>query len=185
MAERNLHRPYNEETIHLQIAEGDEDAFRSLMAIYFPIIVQFARKIVAHDAAAEDIASETFVKLWENRSRVESFQSIKAFLFITSKNSCLNELRHARREERRNVEYTSEHLEDGVSFIGDEIIRAETMAQVLKESAELPEKIRRVFELGYLEGLPNREIARLLKVSVNTIKAQKSRALELLKNRFK
>jgi RNA polymerase sigma-70 factor (ECF subfamily) len=174
----------NEAELIARLVQGDEIAFRQIMKFYFPVIVNFSRRILGHDAAAEDVAAETFVKLWQNRSNLTSFQSMKAFLFISSKNSSLNELRSSQRADVRNTAYAAE-LESDTQFGEDAIIRAEAMALILQGSALLPEKIKRVFELGFLEGMPNREIARVLNVSVNTVKAQKARAVELLKEHFK
>lgn len=173
---------YSEQELLERLSKGDETSFRILMRLYFVVIVQFARKILLHDAAAEDIASETFITLWENRKKVDSLKMVKAFLFITCKNKCLNEIRSRRREEDRHHEYMT-RMEDN-RLMATEIIRAEVVAQILAASSTLPPKIRRVFEMGILEGMPNHEIAAQLQVSVNTVKTQKARALELLKHQF-
>jgi RNA polymerase sigma-70 factor (family 1) len=173
---------YNEPELLKRLSNGDEAAFRILMRLYFVVIVQFARKMLLHDAAAEDMASETFIALWENRRKVDSLKMVKAFLFITCKNKCLNEIRSRRREDDRHLEYIA-RMEDN-RLITAEIIRAEVVAQILAAGNGLPPKIRRVFEMGILEGMSNQEIATQLQVSVNTVKTQKARALELLKHQF-
>lgn len=167
-----------------RLRAGDEAAFRYIVDRYFPIITHFALRIVTDRPSAEDIAEETFIKLWHNHSRVGDFQSVKAFLYITAKNACLNERRSAQNMVRRHKGFSAgqpEHSE----WIDQEIVRAEVQAEILRAVDELPEKMRRIFKLGFLEGMPNREIAKTLSISVNTVKTQKARALELLKEKLR
>ena len=65
------------------------------------------------------------------------------------------------------------------------VLKAEVWGEVYRAIASLPEGCRNVFKLSYLEGLKNQEIADELKISINTVKTQKARALELLKLRLK
>lgn len=174
----------SEDAYAIRLQEGDELAFRYVMDRYFAIITGFTKSILSNDAAAEDIAEETFIKLWQHHTQVSTFQSIKAFLYITAKNACLNQLRLERNEEKRHIHYTA-GLEQEISLIDNEIIRAEVKAEIYKAVEQLPEKMRQVFRLGFIEGMPNREVARLLGVSANTVKAQKSRSLELLKEKLR
>ena len=167
-----------------RLRAADEAAFRYIMNRYFPIITLFALRIVGDRPTAEDIAEETFIKLWHNHAKVGNFQSVKAFLYITAKNACLNEKRSAKNLVRRLEGFAGEQPEHA-GWIDREIIRAEVQMEILRAVDELPEKMRKVFQLGFLEGMPNREIARELSISVNTVKTQKARALELLKEKLR
>lgn len=167
-----------------RLRAGDEAAFRYVVDRYFPIITHFAMRIVVDRPSAEDVAEETFIKLWHHHSRVGNFQSVKAFLFITAKNACLNERRSSRNLLRRHEGFSAGQPEQS-EWIDQEIVRAEVQAEILRAVDELPEKMRRIFQLGFLEGMPNREIAKTLSISVNTVKTQKARALELLREKLR
>src|SRR6202012_1139301 len=105
-----------------RLRAGDEAAFRYIVDRYFPIITHFALRIVADRPSAEDVAEETFIKLWHNHSRVGNFQSVKAFLFITAKNACLNERRSSQNLLRRQQGFAAvQPREEDV--IDQEIIR--------------------------------------------------------------
>lgn len=174
---------HNEEVCAQRLRLGDEHAFRYVMNRYFLVINQFTKRIIKNTAAAEDVAVETFTKLWKHHHNVTSFESIQAFLYITAKNGCLNELRNARNLERRHINYTLIQEGDKGPSLSNEIILTEVKAEIYRMAEHLPEKIRRVFDLAYVEGLPNREIALKLSVSVNTVKSQKIRAIQLLKEK--
>ncbi|MEC5145280.1 RNA polymerase sigma-70 factor [Chitinophaga sp. 212800010-3] len=179
----NTARITDEEIYATRLQQGDEPAFRYIMSRYFPIITGFAKRFISNHAIAEDVAEETFIKLWHHHERVTSFQSLKAFLYITAKNACLNELRKEKNQQYRHYIYTANMARE-TDFIANEIIRAEVKAEINRTINSLPEKMKRVFQLGFIEGLPNREIARQLNISVNTVKGQKSRALELVKEKL-
>lgn len=158
--------------------------FGQIMRFYYPVILNFARKLVVDDGAAEDIAAETFIKLWQNRQNLTTAQSMKAFLFITSKNSCLNELRSSKRAAIRNATFASS-VEIATPLIEEALIESEAMAVIVQASTFLPDRMKQVFELSFLEGLSNHEIAQRLNLSTNTVRNQKNRAVEQIKQRVK
>lgn len=173
----------SEECYAIRLQQGDEVAFRYIMDRYFAVITNFAKRIVVNHAIAEDVAEETFIKLWNDHAKVGSFQSIKAFLYIAARNACFNELRKEKNLQYRHHAYAAS-MTGEADFVANEIVRAEVKAEILRAVNSLPVKMKRVFQLGFLEGLPNRKIAEELQISVNTVKAQKFRALELVKGKL-
>jgi len=63
----------------------------------------------------------------------------------------------------------------------DAIITAEVMAGVHSAIRSLPESYRLISTMGYIDGKKNHEIADELAMSVNTVKKQKYKALQLLR----
>ncbi len=84
---------YTESELLRQIAAGSKDAFAIIYKKHFISIFHFANGFVSDTQKAEDITTETFVKLWERFANFSSLPSIKSFLFTTAKNACLNEQR--------------------------------------------------------------------------------------------
>ncbi|MNL56682.1 ECF RNA polymerase sigma factor SigW [compost metagenome] len=64
------------------------------------------------------------------------------------------------------------------------IIESELIEKLYQAISTLPEGCKKVFKLGYLEGLSNTKIAETLNISVNTVRAQKQRGLKALKTRL-
>lgn len=176
----------SDDQLALSIRSGDEQGFGILMHRYFPIMTLFAIRLVRDRAEAEDIVENVFIRLWETRDRIEGFESLKAFLYISVRNSCLNALRGSDRQGAREAAFAANlgsHFDS--QAVEREIVRSEVLAEIIKTAEDLPEKIGVVFRLSFLEGLTNREIARRLGVSGNTVKAQKARAVELLKEKLR
>ena len=65
------------------------------------------------------------------------------------------------------------------------IVQAELVQQIYDEVMKLPEKQREVFRLTFFEELDTDEIARRLDMNPNAIFANRSRAVEALRNIFK
>ncbi len=160
--------------------KGVPNALQSLLKLYYSPLCLFAERLLKDKAAAEDIAGESFVKLWHRRTDFENMQNVKAFLYITVRNACLNYIKQLKRDtlSQKQMAYLSGDKEE---FVLNEIIRAEVLHEIMVEIEKLPEQCGKVLKLGYLEGLKNQEIADLLHISVHTVKNQKARAIQLLK----
>jgi len=164
--------------------KGGPEALQSLLKQFYSPLCLFAERLLADRAAAEDIVGESFIKLWNKRTNFESTQNIKAFMYITVRNACLNHLKQSKRESlsKKQLAYLTGEKEE---FVLNEMIRAEVLKEIMQEINKLPEQCRKVLKLGYLEGLKNQEIADLMNISVHTVKNQKARAIQLLKIRLR
>jgi len=136
---------------------------------------------VDNQLEAEDIVAESFIKLWHKHNDFETLTNIKAFLFITTKNSCLNYIKKIERQTSIHEQLQRE----GVSFEEDinfAEIEAEMLQQLYTEIERLPRKCKNIFKLIYLEGLKTDEIAQRLEISNKTVLNQKLRAIQLLRS---
>src|ERR1700674_5257942 len=96
---------------------GDRDAFWKICQFYNSCILAFARKIMKNDADAEDIVSETFLKLWRHRQKHEVLRNVKAFLLVTTRNACFDQMRTRKRHRAAHAEIR--HLSQEAEMPGD------------------------------------------------------------------
>lgn len=172
-----------DENIYIKnLHSGDESIFRSIFEEYHPRLCYFASTLLPSTEAPEDVVQEAFVKLWQRRSHFHDASSIKAFLYITVKNQCLNLCKHQLVVRKYNF---LSHTESSDEVIGDSIIESEVLENVYRALGKLPAGCRQVVQLSYFKGLKNKDIARQLNVSINTVKTQKKRALHLLRTVLK
>lgn len=129
---------------------------------------------------AQDIVGDSFVKLWKLHENFASMQKIKAFLYITTKHACLNFIKQSERNARNHSElvHTLPKKEDHVLT---EITKAEVLREVHAAIESLPPQCRKIVRMSFVQGMKNDEIAAELRLSVNTVKNQKARAITLLK----
>lgn len=163
-----------------RIARGDQQAFRVIFRRHYQALCFFGTSITQDAQEAEDLVQETFSRLWDKRSDFRTTSNIKAFLYISTKNACLNFLRQKNRQTEKEKEFS--YLQEATAGEFDPLRAEMEIVQALYEEIEqLPTQCRRVFKMSYLEGKKNDEVAGLLGVSYNTVRTQKLRALKLIR----
>lgn len=161
-----------------EIALGDQEAFQAVFRQHYQALCYFAMSIVQDREEAEDLVQETFSKLWNKRGDFRTAANVKAFLYITTKNACLNFLKQKQRQLSREQAFT--YLQDEASF-DPVLVETEIIRELYHEIENLPTQCRRIFRMSYLEGRKNEEIAGALDISYNTVRTQKLRALKLIR----
>ena len=170
--------------IIINFQKGDPHAFAFFFDLHYRPLCYFASQLVGDSQDAEDIVKDTYVKLWLKHEDFATPQNIKAFLYITTRNACLNFLRHMQVKESSRKELLYLEEEKGQQLVLNQMIRAELMQDIYSEIEKLPEKRRQVFKLAYVEGLKNDEIAAQMNISIHTVKEHKGKALQFLRLKF-
>jgi len=162
---------------------GQEKAFSKIFDLYYKSLCYFANPITQDSQQAEDIVSECFFKLWQARDSFSSLKKVKAFLYVSCRNACLNYLRNLKRRNAAQELYLSQ-FEMSEDIILYQIIETEVLSALSNEIEELPDKCKEVFKLIYMDNKKTDEIAELLGISVKTVRGHKARAIDLLKSQL-
>ncbi|HSZ87238.1 MAG TPA: RNA polymerase sigma-70 factor [Puia sp.] len=164
-------------------AKGSQKAFAKLFHEFYPALCFYATGFTNNQQAAEDIVEEIFIVAWNRRESFDHYKVLRSFLYSSVRNACLNwikqKARHAAHEKRIAI---SEELTE--NSILENIVRAEVFREVYSAFEKLPPKCREIFSLIFFEGKNIRDVASELKLSVNTVKAQKRRGLLLLRDKL-
>lgn len=161
--------------------EGDERAFKIIYDRLFFAMYQYARRwlLVAQDA--QDIISDSFIKLYNRRAQFESLGNIEAFLKITVRNACFDHLRHIRVKTERQEELMRELSNEKEPDFNWVEIQEYYMQLIYAEVEKLPEKMKMIFLLSFKEGLKPAEIADRLGITARTVTNQKFNAIQILR----
>jgi RNA polymerase sigma-70 factor (family 1) len=166
--------------------DGDAKAFEKVFTEYYPSMVYYAKSFLREKDAARDIAQDALTKLWENRCDMKNPENIKAFLYVTTRNACLNYLRHEKVVQNTMnklpgyFETTTAGIED-ISLLKTEVVSVEVLQLITEVLAKMPEKYRHIITLLYFENKSLQEVSSLLKLPYQTVSTHKIRALKLLK----
>ncbi len=164
--------------------QGEEFALDYYIQKYIQKLSFFALKLTKNEEVSEEIVCDTFLKLWQDRNKIETDSHLYSFLFRVTKNACLNHLQKNKRLPVFENDYERcEHADD--QNIHYDIIYAEFIEMLYKELDKLPEQQRSVFKMSYLEGYTTEEICKALKTTPSTVFYAKSKALLSLRCRFK
>jgi len=180
----NQNQKYDHLHLMQALQAGDEGALEQLFSTFNRALLFFARSMVPELEVAEEIVADSFIKLWNHRTTFETEDRVKAFLYIATKNACINHIKSAHNRQSFDKE-ASASLESTDPDIFVKIIRAELMQLIYQEVMKLPEKQREVFRLTYFEDLTTDEIADRLRMSATAVFANRSRAMEALRMVFK
>lgn len=127
---------------------------------------------------AEDVVQECFATLWEKLEAGLAVANRRAYLYMTVRNRCLDQLR------RKGMQTESLKPYDTYGIIDDDDAqeRSQIEARLWTAIDSLPEKCREVFLMSKRDGLKYEEIATELGISENTVRNQISKALKMLKD---
>ena len=163
-----------------EFKRGDTHAFRAVYDMFFPSLCFFAKRLVDNDGEGEDIAADSFVKLLHRHDSFDNLANIKAFLYITTRNACLNYLRFSQRQSSSKRELTriqDKTDEHALSLM----VHAEVLREVEHEIEQLPNRCKEIFKLIYYERRSADDIADMLGISINTVWVQRAKAIQLIR----
>ena len=164
-----------------RIAAGDQLAFERLFREHYRPLCAFARQYLKDATKAEDLVQDLFFRMWQDRAKLSITSSVKAYLFASVRNRCLNALAVQSRMRPLDEEADDRTADDVVS----EDEHALRLARVQAAIEALPEERGRIFRLSRYEGLKYHEIAERLGISPKTVENQMGRALKTLREDLK
>ena len=159
--------------------EGSERSFELLFKEFYPTLTLFTFSLVKNLAVAEEIAQDSFIKLWE-RGGSQDLKSVKSFLYTIARNRSLNWVRDNKKslEKLSEASLTFDTIEE--SFI-DHLIKAEVIRDLHASIEMLPPQCRKIFKMLYIEGNDIRETAEILNLAPGTVYKQQARGIAILK----
>jgi len=163
----------------LQVAEGDEAAFKVLFNNYCHRIHSFATRLTRSEAIGQETVQEIFIKIWLRRESLTSVVNFEAFLLTMVRNHVYNIMRHQAIEAqaRNNI-----HHELVATLDAEEDDVLNERKRLLERAVNtLPRQQRRVFQLCQLQGLKYQEAATLLNISTLTVKTHMQQALKTIR----
>ncbi|GEM_PF-42335 len=162
-----------------EFQKGNPSAFSYVFDLHYRSLCYYAATMLDDIAEVEDTVSEVFVKLWQRAANFSDLNGIKGFLYICTKNRCLDRLKQQNRHQASLSDYANslDALTDGEDYA---LLETEVLVLVYDEIEQLPAKARTIFKLIFFEGLKTDEVAARLGISVKTVRNQKARAIRLL-----
>ena len=174
-------------TTDIPMSNAIVNSFNEIYTSYYKKSFFFAKSYVHDDLAAEDIASESLIKLWE-KLKTEKIDYIGPLLLTILKNKALDYLKHE--EVKRTafesmVDWHQQELSIRISTLEScdpNEIFSDEVESIIRETLKLiPEQTRQIFLLSRFENKSNKEIAELMGISVKGVEYHISKALKALR----
>ena len=149
-----------------------ETLFDQVYEAYGPSLYRFCLLHMKNPSDAEDVMQEVFCKRLYRAPKFRSPEHERNWLFQVARNQCRDELRRMRRTELPLE--AAEHVSIPPAQLS-----------LLEQASNLPEDQRSELHLYYYEGYQVEEIARLLNISVSSVKMRLKRGRDALREEWR
>jgi RNA polymerase sigma-70 factor, ECF subfamily len=156
-----------------------ETAFEALFRQHQRAVYSWILRIVRNSATAEDLTIEAFWRIHQAMARFEAKRGFEPWARRIATRIAIDWLRSHRRETTVADGFFASVPTPGPS---DPAIAAEIRTRVARAFSRLPPKLYAAAALAVIEGVPYKEIAAALEISVAAVKLRVFRALRLLRN---
>lgn len=181
-ARPSVNEPVDDLACVQRVGRGDQRAFRELVDRYLAAITRFALRTLGDRAEAEEVAQETFLRLWTAAADFEPHAQPKTWLYRIARNQCIDRIRK-RRAHGQEVELQERAAgEDRPSAL---LLRKQLAAQVGEALATLPERQREAITLVHYEGLSGAEACEVLSVSAEALESLLARGRRALREQLR
>ena len=177
---------WTDEQLVKSYLKGQEACLEMLLQRHMPGLFNFVFKYTHNQSEAEDVTQEAFVKIWKNLKKFNPKYKFKTWAYTIAKNTALDSLKKKGFTALTNDDKT-EDVALSKALVSPDPLPEQLMmsiddaGMVNRAMQKLPPKYRQVIDLYYHGQFNFREIAGMLKESINTIKTRHRRAVIHLK----
>ncbi len=166
-----------------QAKAGQREAFEALMNRYRKEIYNLSYRISGNHHDADDIAQNTFIKVYFSLKNFRGESSLKTWIYMIALNTAKSFLAKHRRREKRELPIKEELTVSGEGdTVSDEALNAKgIVARALKS---MPDRQKEVLILKFFHGMKHGEIAQALGITTGAAKANLFHAMQYLKSKI-
>ena len=150
----------------VRLANADTAALAVIFERYWSQIVRYAVSLLKSQDEAEDIAQETFERLWERRDAWRVEGKVQPLLLKIARNLCIDALRRRTTGDRAVLNADLPAAVPTPSMVCEE---EELGTIVTRAVLALPEQRREVLILSRVHGLSRQEIAEIMDLAPRTV----------------
>jgi len=158
----------------------DKVIFDYIFNYYYSSLCAFSMQYLKDRNSVEDLVQDFFVSLWIDAPGLQIRSSLKAYLFVSIKNRCLDFQKHQKVSEKYRA-YILFSSANGDNNAEHYLAESELRQSIYKGLEKLSPRCRDIFELSRFKGLSNQEISEQLGISKRTVELQISNSLKILR----
>ena len=170
----------NEKELLLQVAEGNEFAYRRIFNNYWGQVYSTAYMFTKMPETAEDITQDVFAQIWVKRAYLRDVGKFEAFLYITARNLIIDRLRK-KVHTPEYTDYLKAYFEEPDYNPAQQVEIKEFEENIHKAISRLPAQQQIAFRLSRFSNMRHEEIAVQMGISKQTVKSYIVRAIVTLR----
>lgn len=168
---------------YIQHLNAEEPEFDRVYLEHYAALHHYAYTLLEDSAQADEMVQDVFLKILERDEPLSIHTSLKAYLYRSVHNECMNYFKHQKvkqKYQQRNMHQADNHTEHALNKLQYQ----EFEQRLLKAINELPEHCRTIFQMSRFDELKYAEIASQLGISIKTVDNQMVKALKRLRQQL-
>lgn len=176
----------SDDDLMLLAAAGRDAAFEQLVQRHMPGLLRYCCKQVCDARLGEEIAQDSWLKLWAYRLRYQPLGKFRILLYTTARNCCRSHARGSGRRSRwfSDLSAPTETTHSADSSQLEMLLEQENATRIQASLATLKPKLREALLLRYDQDLDYSEIAIIVGRSESTVRSRIFHALKKLRIRI-
>lgn len=161
------------------LRQGDEGALETLLDREWRHLVSYARTLTGDADQAEEVTQRAFVRLWRRREHLDASGSVRALLYHTVRNLCVDLARKKRTRRQARALLSNRRRPARTPY---EDLRARELREAMEAAVEeLSPRRREAFTLCRVHGLGHREAAEVMDLAPQTVANHVTAALKQIR----
>jgi RNA polymerase sigma-70 factor (ECF subfamily) len=178
----------SDEQLVLRVQFGDGEALALLRARYCGLLQSQALRLLRSPEEADDVVSEVFIEVWQRASCYHrEWARAVAWLITLVRRRAIDRLRVRQRQRKIEAGLSQKQLScapDGGSPVEEEMRLGEIRAVLESALSRLPEEQGRAVWMAYYKGFSQKEISKITKAPVGTVKTRLEIGLRKMRQRL-
>ncbi len=161
----------------MTVEEHNEKVLKYLFDTYFTRLCQFMYTYWDNKQEIEEEVMDIFVHLWQYPEKINADLSIKAYLFQSARNKCINLI------QRQRKTLSLDEMKETISLDEPDFLEAQELNELIQRAImAIPESSREIFLKSRNDNLSYKEIATEMNISIKTVEKHISRSLKIIKD---
>lgn len=158
----------------------DESAYKELFFILFNSLTRFATGIVHSKEIAEEIVSDVFISIWNDRTKLNAIDDLQLYIFVAVKNNSISKVKQLNKRTTVSIDEIDVEMDSLYQNPEEQLLSKESLGRLETAINHLPQRARLIFKLAKEDRMRYKDIAVLLNISVKTVDNQLAIALKKL-----
>lgn len=159
-----------------------QTALKSLYVTYFETLMRFICIYVSSPEVAEELISDIFLEIWNNRKQLTNVTHFNAYLYSMARYKAISYYRKQHIEQVSLDEIPVDLFTSTETTPEEELISQENLERLNKAIDSLPARCKVAFKLVREDKLKYKEAAAVLNISVKTLEAHLANAVRKLRD---
>lgn len=174
-------QPYEERKLLLDLASGDENAYRRFYLLYRDDVYKLVLKYLKSHELSQDVSQDVFLKIWEKREKLSSVERLRPYLWNFARNHAVDILRIAGRSRIAMGEILR-HFDDTPGYSEDETLERDYRDFIKRTLDALSPRSREIFVLCREQGRTYEEVSAALGISRSAVRKHMVQSLQKFKD---